>query len=99
VGIVLAEFVDDADVGVIERRGGLRFALEAGESVRGVGHVRREEFQRDEAVKGAVFGFIDDAHAAATEFFEDPVVRKGGAGERGIGHFEGSLVGGGGGVN
>ena len=40
---VFADVVDGADVGMIERGGGLGFALEALESLRIVGDVRRAE--------------------------------------------------------
>jgi hypothetical protein len=52
----------------------LRFALEARERLRIFGDVFREELQGDEAAEASVFGFVDDAHAAATEFFHDAVV-------------------------
>jgi hypothetical protein len=35
----------------------------------------RQEFQRNEAMKTRVFGFVDHAHAAAAQFFNDAVVR------------------------
>ena len=37
----------------------------------------RKEFQGDEAVELGVLGLVDHSHAAATEFFEDAVVRDG----------------------
>jgi hypothetical protein len=33
------------------------------------------EFQGDETAKRGVFGLIDDAHASATEFFDEATVR------------------------
>ena len=33
-----------------------------------------EEFEGDEAAKAGVFGFIDYAHAAAAELFDDSVM-------------------------
>ena len=41
-----------------------------------------QEFQGDEAVEEGVFGFVDDAHSAAAESFEDAVVRDGLSDER-----------------
>jgi hypothetical protein len=35
------------------------------------GDIFGEEFEGGEAMKASVFGFIDDAHAAATEFCGD----------------------------
>ena len=69
-----ADVVDGADVGVIEGGGGLRFALETGERLRIGGDVFGEEFECDEAMEAGVFGFVDDAHAAATEFVGDDEV-------------------------
>jgi len=36
-----------------------------------------EEFQRDGASQPRVFGQVDDAHAALTQFFQDVIVRDG----------------------
>ena len=69
-----ADVVDGADVGVIEGGGGLGFALEAGERLRIGGDVFGEEFECDEAMEAGVFGLVDNAHAAATEFVGDDEV-------------------------
>jgi hypothetical protein len=42
-----------------------------------VGQFVGKKFQSDGAIETSVLGFIDYAHAAATEFFEDAVVRDG----------------------
>jgi hypothetical protein len=68
-----ADVVDSADVWMIEGGSGLGFALEAGESLRVGGDVFGEEFEGDEAMEAGVFGFVDNAHAAA-EFVGDVVV-------------------------
>ena len=41
------------------------------------GDIIREKFESDVAMQSNVFGFVDHAHAAATELFEDAVVRDG----------------------
>jgi hypothetical protein len=47
-----------------------------------------QEFQGDEAMQAGIFGFVDHAHATATEAIDDVVVRKSLADERvGGGHF------------
>ena len=69
-----ADVVDGADVGVIEGGSGLGFALEASERLRVGGDVFGEKFECDEAMEAGVFGFVDDAHAAATEFVGDDEV-------------------------
>ncbi len=38
------------------------------------GGVFRQKFQGDETAEARVFGFINQAHASATEFFQNPVV-------------------------
>ena len=65
-----ADFVNGADVGVIERGGGAGFAAEALESQQGLARRCREKFQGDEAAEREVLGFVDDSHAAAAELFE-----------------------------
>jgi hypothetical protein len=62
-------FVDGADVGVIEGGGGLRFALETLEGLRVAGKIFGEKFQSDETAELGVFRFVDDAHSAAAAVF------------------------------
>ncbi len=71
---VFADVVDGADVWVVQSGGGLGFALEAGEGLRVGGDIFGEEFEGDETAEAGVFGFVDDAHAAAADFFGDGVV-------------------------
>jgi hypothetical protein len=76
--------VDGADIGVIEGGGGLRFALKPREGLRVFRDGVWEKFQGHEAMKASVFGFVNNAHASATEFFENAVVRDDSA-EQGVG--------------
>jgi hypothetical protein len=91
--VFFADVVDGADARMIQRRRGLRFALETAESLRIAGNFIRKEFQRDETMQTRVFRFVHDAHASAAEFFDDAVMRDGEADERGLGlgHAGGSL--------
>jgi len=66
---------------MVQGGGGLRFALEAREGVGIFGDIIGEEFEGDVAVEANVFGFVDDAHAAAAKFLEDAVVGDGVADE------------------
>ena len=59
---------------MIERGGGLGFAAETRERLRIFGDVVGKKFQRDETVQAGVFGFVDDAHATATKFFDHTIV-------------------------
>ncbi len=77
LAVFFADVVDGADVGVIERRGGLSFALESGKSARVIAHILGQEFQRNIATESTIFGFINDSHATSAEFVEHAIVRKG----------------------
>jgi hypothetical protein len=84
---VLADFVNRADIGMIQGGGSAGFALEALEGLTVVGDIVRQEFQRDVTAKAFVLGLIHDAHPAATKFFQDAIVGDRSSGEwRGIGH-------------
>ena len=72
-----ADVVDGADVGMVQSGSGARFAPEALEGLRIAGDIVGQKFQSDEAAQARVFGFVDDAHAAAAELFDDAVVRDG----------------------
>ena len=74
---MLADFVDSANVGVIERRSGAGLAAKAFEGQRVARKLVRQELEGDEAAELGVFGFIDHAHAAIAQLFEDAVVRDG----------------------
>ncbi len=74
---MLADFVDRADIRVVERGGGLRLALEALERARIAGQVCRKEFQSDEAVQACVFCFINHPHPSTAEAVNDAVVGDG----------------------
>ena len=77
LAVVLADFIDGADVGMVQRGGGAGFAAEAFERLWVVATVVRKELQGDEATELGVFGFVDHAHPAAAELFDNAVVRDG----------------------
>ena len=72
--LVLADVVDGADVGVVERGGGARLAAEARQRGGVAGHLFGQELERDLAAEPGVDGAVDDAHAAAAELVEDSIV-------------------------
>src|ERR1039458_1780753 len=74
--VLVVNFVDGADVRMIQRRGRLGFALKTGERLRVFGYVLRQELEGDKAAEFHVFGFVDDAHPATTELLDDAVVRE-----------------------
>src|SRR5208283_2779525 len=77
--VVFADFVDGADVGVVQRRSGAGLATETLQRLRLVGHFVGQKLEGDEAAELGVFGLVNDAHAASAEPFEDAVVGDGGA--------------------
>ena len=81
---LVVNFVDGADVGMIQSGGGLRFALETGQGLGIFGNFVGQEFERYEAAEFEVFGFVDNPHAATTELFDDSIVRDGLADHCGI---------------
>src|ERR1700747_828524 len=82
LAILFADVVDGADVGMIERGGGLSFALKARQCLGIAGNSLRQEFQRYEGSKTSVLGLIDHAHPTAAEFLDDLIVRDGLSDER-----------------
>jgi hypothetical protein len=72
---VLVNFVDGADVRVVQGRSGLGFALETGQRLRVFGDFIGQEFQGHEAAQLEVLSLIDHAHAATAELFDRSVVR------------------------
>jgi hypothetical protein len=74
---MLPDFVNGADVRMIQRRCGAGFPTETLERLRVSGKVLGQEFQGHKASQRSVLCFVNDAHAATTEFFEDAVVGDG----------------------
>jgi len=75
--IVLADFVNGADVGMIQRGRGSRFEAEAFERLRIVGDVFGEELKGYEAAEFRILGLINYAHAAAAQLLDCAVVGDG----------------------
>ncbi len=63
--VVPADLVDRANVGMVQRGGGARFAAKALERLRVVGNIVRKKLDGDEAAELGVLGLVDHAHAAA----------------------------------
>jgi hypothetical protein len=72
-----ADFVDGADVGVVEGGSGACFAPETLERLRVTSNFFGQKLQGDKATKFRVLRFIDHAHTAAPELLDDAVVRDG----------------------
>ena len=85
--VLIVDFVNRADVGMVESGRGARFALETAEGLRILGDFVGKKLKRDEAAEFQVFGFVDHAHAAAAKLFDDAVVRDGLANHGGLSRF------------
>src|SRR6266704_3355319 len=80
--------VNRADVGMIERRCSARFAAESLDCLRDPGNVVGEEFQRNAPAETCVLGFVDHAHPAAAQLFQEVVVGQRATDDGGcIGHW------------
>jgi hypothetical protein len=75
LALVLAHVVDGTNVGMVQRRGRARFALEALLRGRVGGPLRRQELDGDDAAQSRVLGLVHHAHAARAQLLENPVVR------------------------
>src|SRR5208283_417160 len=72
---MLANFVDGADVGMVEGRGSARLALKTLHRVSIVGDRFRKKFQSGMAAQAQVLGFVHLSHPARTYLVQDTVVR------------------------
>src|ERR1700733_32937 len=75
----LANIVNRADVGMIERRCSAAFAAESFDGLPVLGNVVWKEFQSNNATEARVLSLVDYAHSSAAQFFQDAVVRDGAA--------------------
>ncbi len=90
--IFLANFMDRADIRMVQSRGRLRLPLEPGQRLRIFGQVSRQELQSDEAMQGKVLGLVHYTHAAAAELFDDTVMRDGSTDHSGDTRLSGHLI-------
>ena len=75
--LVLVDFENGADVGVIDERNRFRLASQPACGIRIARQLARQELQRHAAGQPRVLGVVDDAHAADAELADNPVVRNG----------------------
>ncbi len=85
LAVLVVNFVDGADVRMVQRRGGLGFALKTGENLRVFGDIVRQEFEGDKPSELHILSLVDNTHPAAAEFFDDAIVRDGLADHGGAG--------------
>ena len=72
--ISLVDFVDSADVRVVQGGGSFGFPLESAESLCVVGKFIGKELQSYVATQLEVFGFVHDTHAPTADLAEDAVM-------------------------
>ncbi len=77
LALVFANFVNGADVGMVERGGSTGLTAKALQRLRVLGHIVRQEFERDKTPKRGVLGLVHHAHSATAQLFYDAVVRDG----------------------
>ena len=71
---LLADVVDRADVGMVERRCAARFTLKAAQSLGVARQSVGDELERHGTLQPRIFGFVDHAHPAAAQPGDDAVV-------------------------
>src|SRR5262249_41106311 len=72
--IGLAHLVDRQNIWMIETRGGFRFQTKPSKRFARLGLKTEKTLQRNDASRMTLARPIDDAHAAATNFFKDLIV-------------------------
>ena len=77
LAVLLANVVNGADVGMVQRRSRLRLALKAAERLGIPGHFIGQKLERDKAVQARVFGFVNHTHPAAAQLVDNAVMRNG----------------------
>jgi hypothetical protein len=73
----LADVVNGANVGMVQRGCRFGFAAKTFEGLPVLRQILRQKFQRDKSVEPGVLRLVDHAHATATKFFGDAVMRNG----------------------
>ncbi len=73
---LLADIVDGADAGVIERRCRACLALESSQGVGILRELRRQELHGDEALQPRILRLVDHAHPPGAQLLDDAVVRE-----------------------
>src|SRR6266478_1595343 len=75
MAVFLTNLMDRADIRMVKRRSGAGFAAEAFQCLGILRDIVGKKFKRDKSAEGDVFGLVNHAHAAATKFLDDAVVR------------------------
>src|ERR1022692_3558514 len=73
--LLLPDFMNRADIGMVQCGRGLRFSLEASQCLRVSGDLFRQELQGNKTMEDYVLSLIDHAHPATAQLLDDLVVR------------------------
>jgi len=74
MAVLLADVMNGANVGVIQRGRSLRFALKARQCVRIARNFRREKLERHETVQACVLGLVNHTHSATSELLQNAIM-------------------------
>ena len=74
LAVLVVNFVDGANVGMVQRRCSFGFALKAAERLRVFGYVVGQKLERDEAAELEILRLIDHTHPAPAQLLKDAVV-------------------------
>jgi len=77
MSILLADVMNRANVGMVQRRSSLRLALKAGQRLRVSGDFIGQELEGNKSVQPRVLGLVHHAHSATAELLDDAVMRYG----------------------
>src|SRR5271157_2268834 len=73
--VILSDFVNGADIWVVQRRRRARFALKPLQRKRIFFRLGGQELERDMPTEVDVLGFVDHSHSSAAQLRQDTVVR------------------------
>ena len=74
LAVLLTNFIDGADIGMVQGRGRLRLSLEAGKGLGVFGDFIRQELQGDKPVQGNVLGLVNHTHPPAADLLDNAVM-------------------------
>src|SRR5579864_6300181 len=72
--VQVSKFVNGHNVWMVQRRGGLGFALEAAESLGVVSYVVGQEFKSNKATEVGVLCLVNNSHSPAAKLFNHAVM-------------------------
>src|ERR1700693_4153024 len=75
--ILFANVIEDADIGMVQGRGGARFATKSFQGLGIAFHLLRKELQCHQTAKSDVLGLIHHSHSTAADFPDNAIVGNG----------------------